>query len=85
MDLFCSKCGYDLQNGQASNNVNPLSITGTQDGVFVSGFPGDKNIIAKDIQGNFFIFNIGAITTEQVRNIIMSSTSLCTLSNRDIS
>jgi tetratricopeptide (TPR) repeat protein len=50
----------------------------TQDDVFGRGFTGNNNIVAKDTKGNIFYFSIGNITTEQLKSIITSSTTLDT-------
>jgi hypothetical protein len=67
IEKFCPNCSYNLQKGQAGQNVISANVTGTQGDVFGSGFTGEKNIIAKDTKGNIINFNIGSITTEQLK------------------
>jgi hypothetical protein len=81
IEKFCPSCGYNLQNGQAGQNVNSANVTDTQGDVFGVGFTGSGNII-EDIHGNIFLN--GGNLSEQFKNIMEFSTTLDTsTSNRD--
>ncbi len=67
VEKFCPACGYGLNNGPAGGNITPTNITDTRGDIFGSGFSGDKNVIAKDTKGNIFYFNIGSVSTEQLK------------------
>ena len=76
IEKFCPKCGYRLDVGQEGGIAKSPNITHNPGDVFGIGFYGDKNIIAKDTEGNIFYFSIGSVTKEQIRSIITSPTTL---------
>src|SRR6478735_8368664 len=85
IEKFCPRCGTDLQQKTAAivgrminNNTNSIGIQHTGGDVFGSGISGSGNITAKDTKGNIFYFSIGSISSEQLKNIITSSTTLDT-------
>ena len=76
IEKFCPKCGFNLHNGRTGKNDKSINIAHTSGDIFFgAGFKGNKNIIAKDTKGNIFS-NINSISTDQLKSIISSSTTL---------
>ena len=76
IEKFCPKCGFNLHNGRTGKNDKSINIAHTSGDIFFgTGFKGNKNIIAKDTKGNIFS-NINSISTDHLKSIISSSTTL---------
>jgi tetratricopeptide (TPR) repeat protein len=80
---FCPKCGTNLQqkiatvgSGKMTDNNQLVDIQHTGGDVIGTGFSGSGNITAKDTKGNIIYFHIDNVSSEQLRNIITSSTTL---------
>ena len=76
IEKFCPKCGFNLHNGRTGKNDKSINIAHTSGDIFFgTGFKGNKNIIVKDTKGNIFS-NINSISTDRLKSIISSSTTL---------
>src|SRR5690242_16328261 len=82
-EKFCPNCGTDLQQKtspfgiqDSRGDVFDFDIRHTVGDVFGTGVSGSRNIIAKDTKGHIFYFNIYGTSSEQLKNIITSSTTL---------
>src|SRR5215831_9866215 len=75
---FCPRCRINLQQNKTRVDINNQSVgvQHTAGDVIGAGISGIGNVIAKDTKGNIFYFNIQTLSSEQLKNIITSSTVL---------
>lgn len=79
---FCPSCGIKVQQSRTtvdniqSTGVQSTGVQHTAGDVIGAGISGIGNITAKDTKGNIFYFNIQSVSSEQLKSIITSSTTL---------